>query len=57
VFPLVKENNRKKFSENRYADPFQSPRANAKHAYAQVNGETQQAQNTIILERQTRKRS
>ncbi|OEH91388.1 YpzG family protein [Bacillus solimangrovi] len=49
--------NRKKFYENRYADPFQSPRANPKKAYQQVNGETQQSQQSIILENQTRKRS
>jgi hypothetical protein len=57
VFLLVKENNRKKYGENKYADPFQSPRANPKHAWAQINGETQQGQNDIILQRQTRKRS
>ncbi|MBU9711836.1 YpzG family protein [Evansella tamaricis] len=40
-----------------YQDPFQSPRSNPKHAYHQVNGETQQALNVQILEVQTRKRS
>ncbi|WP_209124076.1 YpzG family protein [Alkalihalobacillus sp. BA299] len=40
-----------------YADPFQSPRANPKHAFHQVNGETEQSQHNIILEVQTRKRS
>ncbi|MGV3488564.1 MAG: YpzG family protein [Tuberibacillus sp.] len=28
--------------ESTYTDPFQSPRANPKHAYRQINGETQQ---------------
>ncbi|MFC0190316.1 YpzG family protein [Fictibacillus aquaticus] len=40
-----------------YSDPFHSPRANSKHAYNQVNGETQQALNNYVLEVQTRKRS
>lgn len=39
---------------NEYKNPFQSPHANAKHAYNQVNGETRKTQNIIILERQTR---
>jgi hypothetical protein len=29
--------------------PFQSPRANLKHAYHQVNGETRKSQNEIIM--------
>ncbi|MCM3733027.1 YpzG family protein [Fictibacillus nanhaiensis] len=41
----------------KYSDPFHSPRANSKHAYNQVNGETQQALNNYVLEIQTRKRS
>ena len=41
----------------KYSDPFHSPRANPKHAYNQVNGETQQALNNYVLEIQTRKRS
>jgi hypothetical protein len=46
--------NRSPFSD--YEDPFQSPRANPKHAFQQVNGETQKTLNNIILEVQTRKR-
>ncbi len=38
-------------------DPFQSPRANPKRAFHQVNGETEQTQQGIILEVQTRKRN
>jgi hypothetical protein len=57
VLSLVKENNRKRFYDQMYSDPFQSPRANPKHAHAQVNGETQQGHHNIILERETRKRS
>ncbi|BDG33460.1 YpzG family protein [Parageobacillus thermoglucosidasius] len=48
---------RKTFYDNLYSNPFQQPWANPKHAYSQVNGETQQALNLIILERETRKRS
>ncbi|MGC4377003.1 YpzG family protein [Fictibacillus sp. Mic-4] len=40
-----------------YQDPFHSPRANPKHAYNQVCGETQQALNNYVLEIETRKRS
>lgn len=32
-----------------YEDPFQSPRANPKHASYQVNGETQMRKNDIIM--------
>lgn len=56
----MKENysqNRKKFFENMYANPFQSPRANPKHSFQQVNGETQQGQHNYILAVETRKRS
>ncbi|MCP8617962.1 YpzG family protein [Salirhabdus salicampi] len=37
--------------------PFQSPRANPKHAANQVNGETRMSQADIITEKQMRKRS
>ncbi|MBO8157807.1 MAG: YpzG family protein [Bacillaceae bacterium] len=37
--------------------PFQSPRANPRRAFDQVNGETQQTQSERILEVQTRKRN
>lgn len=47
----------KKFYDNLYSNPFQQPWANPKHAHAQVNGETKQTLNLIILERQTRKQS
>ncbi|MDQ0256882.1 hypothetical protein J2S74_004304 [Evansella vedderi] len=40
-----------------YMSPFQSPRANPKHAFHQVNGETEQSLHNQILEVQTRKRS
>jgi hypothetical protein len=50
-------NTKKKFYDNIYSNPFQRPWANPKHSHAQVNGETQQTQDLIILERQTRKRS
>ncbi|WP_345242969.1 YpzG family protein [Pontibacillus salipaludis] len=47
----------KRFFKNLYSDPFQSPRASAKHAFGQVNGETQQSQSEIITQVQMRKRS
>ncbi|GAF66575.1 YpzG family protein [Alkalihalobacillus trypoxylicola] len=40
-----------------YQDPFQSPRANPKHAFQQVNGETQQSYHNYVLAIETRKRS
>ncbi|MDF0725917.1 YpzG family protein [Cytobacillus suaedae] len=48
---------KKKFYDNLYSNPFQQAWANPKHSWAQVNGETKQTQNLIILENQTRKRS
>ncbi|PMC33844.1 YpzG family protein [Metabacillus halosaccharovorans] len=47
----------KKFYDNMYSNPFNQPWANPKHAHAQVNGQTQQSQDLIILKRQTRKQS
>ncbi|WP_132747595.1 YpzG family protein [Scopulibacillus darangshiensis] len=41
----------------KYADPFQSPRANPKHAAHQVNGETEKALNAQVLDVLTRKKS
>lgn len=41
----------------RYKSEFQSTWSNPKHAFRQVNGETQQTQSLIILEQETRKRS
>ncbi|SET71261.1 YpzG-like protein [Salinibacillus kushneri] len=37
--------------------PFQSPRANVKHASNQVNGETRKTQSEIITEVQMNKRA
>lgn len=48
---------KKFFDHNPYSSPFTAPWYRPKHAHAQVNGETQQTQDLIILERQTRKRS
>ncbi|WP_077624356.1 YpzG family protein [Sediminibacillus massiliensis] len=39
---MVQQN--KPFFNNLYSDPFQSPRANPKHASQQVNGETAKSQ-------------
>ncbi|WP_281183669.1 YpzG family protein [Bacillus marinisedimentorum] len=47
----------KKFFDNMHQNPFQSPRANPKHAFEQVNGETEKSLHNYILEKQTRKRS
>ncbi|WP_096439673.1 YpzG family protein [Alteribacter populi] len=41
----------------KYVDPFQSPRAKPKHAFHQVNGETEQSLHNYVLAVQTRKRS
>lgn len=47
---------KQRFSSH-YKDPFQSPRANAKKSFNQVNGETEQSQHNIILEKQMRTRT
>ncbi|WP_078408432.1 YpzG family protein [Priestia abyssalis] len=51
------KNTNKKFFDNRHSNPFQQPWANPKHAHAQVNGQTQQTQDLIILQHEARKRS
>jgi hypothetical protein len=43
-----------KFFQNR---PFTTPWYTPKHSHSQINGETQQSQDLIILKRQTRKQS
>ncbi|MGJ9385172.1 YpzG family protein [Salipaludibacillus neizhouensis] len=43
-------------SKPAYQDPFQSPRANPKRSFHQVNGETKQSLHNQILEVQTGKR-
>ncbi|MBP3040925.1 YpzG family protein [Bacillaceae bacterium Marseille-Q3522] len=48
---------KKRFDNDAYSSPFDSPWYNPKRAFSQVNGETQQTQSLIILENQTRKRS
>jgi YpzG-like protein len=50
-------NQKKSFYDNLYSNPFNQPWANPKHAHSQVNGETQQSQDLIILKRQTRKQA
>lgn len=50
-------NKRYQLHDHSYNGPFNSNWSNAKHAKAQVNGQTQQTQPLIILERETRKRS
>ncbi|NSL52133.1 YpzG family protein [Calidifontibacillus erzurumensis] len=47
----------KKFYDNLYKDPFLKGHANPKHSWHQINGETRQTVNQIILETETRKRS
>lgn len=41
---------KKNFVKNSYSNPFASPWANPKHAHSQVNGQSQQTQDLIILE-------
>ncbi|WP_081810690.1 YpzG family protein [Bacillus sp. UNC438CL73TsuS30] len=43
-----------KFFQNK---PFSTPWANPKHAHSQINGESKETQDLIILKRQTRKQS
>ncbi|WP_349409485.1 YpzG family protein [Pseudalkalibacillus sp. SCS-8] len=50
------KDNRDKMHPN-YEDPFQSPRANPKHSFNQVNGETQRSLHNHVLKVETRKRS
>lgn len=50
-------NKRYQLHDQNYNSPFNSLWTNPKHAKAQVNGQTQQTQPLIILERETRKRS
>lgn len=50
-------NSKKFFENNPYSSSFTSPNYRPKRAHSQVNGETQQTQDLIILERETRKRS
>jgi YpzG-like protein len=50
-------NIKKYFDQNTNSKSFAAPWYNPKHAHSQVNGETQLTQNTIILQRQTRKQS
>ncbi|HEU5139201.1 MAG TPA: YpzG family protein [Bacillales bacterium] len=47
----------KKKRDSEYKDPFQSPHTNPKHAFRQVNGETQQGRHNYVIEIQTRKRT
>jgi hypothetical protein len=50
-------NNKNFFGDNPYSSPFTSPHFRPKRAHSQVNGETQQTQDLIILKRQIRKNS
>lgn len=43
--------------KNFFHTKFNAPNFRPKRAHAQVNGETQQTQNLVILEAETRKRS
>ncbi|MFC5713263.1 YpzG family protein [Thalassorhabdus alkalitolerans] len=43
--------------QTHYQSPFQSPRSNPKHAFNQVNGETEQSLHNKVLEIQARKRA
>ncbi|PYZ92409.1 YpzG family protein [Salipaludibacillus keqinensis] len=53
---MVKSHHRKAL-KSLYADPFQSPRANPKRSFHQVNGETEQSLHNQILEVEMRKRT
>ncbi|WP_010170996.1 YpzG family protein [Bacillus coahuilensis] len=45
------------YNRSKYSSPFNKAFYNPKHAHSQANGQTQQTQDLIILENQTRKRS
>ncbi len=47
---------KKGYKLNEYNNPFQKFGANPKHSWAQVNGETKQTQNQIVLENEVKKR-
>ncbi|MCY8234076.1 YpzG family protein [Priestia endophytica] len=49
------KNRQNQFSNQGYQNPFQQPGSSPKHASSQVNGETQQTQGLIVLEKQMRK--
>ncbi|WP_141434362.1 YpzG family protein [Bacillus sp. 03113] len=49
-------NTKKNVHKTRYSNPFTTPWSNPKHAHSQVNGETQQTQDHIILHKEMRKR-
>ncbi len=55
--PVMAKGKTSQLSGFKYVDPFQSPRANPKHAFHQVNGETEQSLHNYVLAVQTRKRS
>ncbi|WP_069202992.1 YpzG family protein [Bacillus testis] len=50
-------NKRYRFGDRQYKSPFETTWTSQKHAKARINGQTQQTQSLIILERQTRKQS
>ncbi|GAA0341621.1 hypothetical protein GCM10008967_35000 [Bacillus carboniphilus] len=50
-------NMKNNFYSNVYKSPFEQANTRKKHLWSQVKGETQQTQNQIILEHQTRKQS
>jgi hypothetical protein len=50
-------NSKKFFDKNSYSSPFTSPNYRTKHAHSQVNGETKETQDIIILHHQIRKNS
>lgn len=50
-------NMKNNFHNNVYKSPFEQTWTNRKHMWSQVKGQTQQTQNLIILEHQTRKQS
>ncbi|KAB2492522.1 YpzG family protein [Priestia endophytica] len=49
------KNRQNRFSNQGYQNPFQQAWSSPKHASSQVNGETQQTQGLIVLEKQMRK--
>jgi YpzG-like protein len=56
-FPLLLVMSVELMANQRFKGPFQHPWSTPKHTWSQINGETKETQNLIILKRQTRKQA
>ncbi|WP_280770146.1 YpzG family protein [Salipaludibacillus daqingensis] len=53
----MEKSQKNKANKSFYEDPFQSPRANPKHSFHQVNGETERSLHNQIMLTDVRKRT